>query len=237
MDPEQGVCIYYTRTEPLAANRALCLRYRQLLSAEERRRHRRFLFDRDRHIFLVAHALTRTVLGRWTGLPPEALQFETGEHGKPAIAAGAPGAEWSFNLSHTRGLVACAVTRAGEVGVDVERIDPGRDLQGVARRVFSKEEYRDWESRSGEDRCLRFFHYWTLKEAYIKAQGGGLGQPLRSIRFTIQSAGRADVSSPDPPPEGKRWQLTTCRPVPGHLLSVALCAPGQAEFALEEMVP
>ena len=37
-------------------------RYQGLLSADERQRHQAFHFDRDRHLYLVAHALLRTSL-------------------------------------------------------------------------------------------------------------------------------------------------------------------------------
>lgn len=110
-----------------------------------------------------------------------------------------------FNISHTRGLVVCAVS-SREVGVDVEEIRPFRE--SLMRRVCSPEEQvfvadgcyghdgqagaiccRHYEN-SGEPICLtresqeRFFRLWTLKESFVKTIGQGLKFPLRDITFS-----------------------------------------------------
>ncbi len=230
MSEPSGAHVYYTRiTEVPTA------RYLDWLSAEERARYRRFHFDVDREVFLMAHALVRAVLGEWAGLAPSALRFQTAENGKPAVAVGTSGEEIQFNLSHTRELVACAVSRACPLGVDVEGIDVERDVSGVARRVLSAVEHSDWNSRTGEARARRFFEYWTLKEAYIKALGVGLDQPLRDLTFTILPGGRATVSTAE---HDRPWLLRTYEPVDGVLLSVALqpVAP-EVPIRVEERTP
>ena len=224
--------IYYTRIPEASPSAA---RYLEWLSAEERARYRRFYFDADRHVFLMAHSLARSVLGEWSGVAPPVLRFETAENGKPAVAAGTCGEDLQFNLSHTHGLVACAVSRVCPLGVDVEGIDEERDVSGVARRVLSEAEYRDWDSRTGEARARRFFEYWTLKEAYIKALGVGLAQPLRELTFTIQPGGVATVSTAE---HGGPWLLRTYEPVGGYLLSVALqSTASEVRLRMEERTP
>ncbi len=232
MSEPSGAHVYYTRITELSPPAA---RYLDWLSAEERARYRRFHFDADREVFLMAHALVRSGLGERAGLAPSALRFQTAENGKPAVAVGTSGEEIQFNLSHTRELVACAVSRACPLGVDVEGIDVARDVSGVARRVLSETEYGDWNSRTGEARARRFFEYWTLKEAYIKALGVGLDQPLRDLTFTILPGGRATVSTAE---HGRPWLLRTYEPVNGVLLSVAL-PPVATEVPLrvEERTP
>jgi 4'-phosphopantetheinyl transferase len=232
MTEQSGAHVYYTRVTEVSPPAA---RYMDWLSAEERARYRRFRFDVDRQVFLMAHALVRSVLGEWAGVAPSALRFETAENGKPAVAVGTSGEDIQFNLSHTRGLVACAVSRVCPVGVDVEGIDVERDVSGVARRVLSQTEYHDWNARTGEARARRFFEYWTLKEAYIKALGVGLDQPLRDLTFTILPGGRATVSTPE---QGRAWLLRTYQPVDGYLLSVAL-RPAASEVSIraEERTP
>src|SRR4051794_4279939 len=84
------------------------------LSEAERARHARFRFDDDRHTYLVAHALVRSALAQLAGVEVGALGFVSGEHGRPEISAPAAALAFRFNLSHTRGLVACAFSR----GVD-----------------------------------------------------------------------------------------------------------------------
>lgn len=158
-------------------------RYRGLLSAEECARHDRFRFPRDRHHFLVAHALVRTTLARATGRDAASLTFTIGERGRPELDL--PDGEVSvrFNLSHTLGRVAVAVTASDDVGVDVERM---RDVNlGVAERHFAPSEAASLRALPADQQEARFFAYWTLKEAYIKARGLGLALPLDGFAFDL----------------------------------------------------
>src|SRR5439155_15428011 len=107
--------------------------------------------------------------------------------------------------SHTHGLVACAVTRGADVGLDVERIDRGVDARAIAARYFTEAEATFIESGPDGDPQLRFAEVWTLKEAFVKAVGRGLSHPLhefgfafegpRGIRFDAGAGARAEDSS------------------------------------------
>ena len=110
-------------------------------------------------------------------------------HGRPEILdrpAGVP--DLRFNLSHTDGLIACAVTIGREVGVDVEHV--GRRLtHDIAGRFFAPREVADLKSLPVAEQPRVFFDYWTLKEAYIKARGFGLALPLGDFAFRPRAAG------------------------------------------------
>jgi 4'-phosphopantetheinyl transferase len=208
------------------------------LSADERERHARFRFETDRDIYLVAHALVRRMLSRLTGAAPHELRFVAGEHGRPEIAAPEPAAAFRFNLSHTHGLVACAVTRAADIGVDVEYVERKVELLGVANHVFSPREIQGLVALSGGAQRERFFELWTLKEAYIKAIGKGLSAPLRSITF--------QPDRPDPVPvhfeaevedDHARWCLRRFQVGPLHRLALALAADRDAEIECREAGP
>jgi 4'-phosphopantetheinyl transferase len=228
---EGSADLFYLQTPAPPQHHA---RYLAWLSQEEQERFRRFRFEPDRQVFLAAHALVRWSLGQAAGVAPESLEFQTGKRGKPFVRPGTPASHWHFNLSHTRGLVACGLSRAGALGVDVERIDTKRNVDGVARRVLSQAEQSDWEARSGTDRAERFFRYWTLKEAYIKALGLGLDQPLGSVTFTIAEDGTATVSGR---PDASEWRLRTYETVPGYLISVAWPASVTVPLALQSNHP
>ena len=111
--------------------------YRALLSPEEHERMARLVFERDRRRFLLTRALVRTMLSRYAGVAPAEWAFIANVHGRPEILdrpRGVP--DLRFNLSHTEGLIACAVTIGREVGVDVEHIQR-RLTQDVAGRFFA----------------------------------------------------------------------------------------------------
>src|SRR5215813_3615442 len=91
----------------------------RLLSADEQRRHDRFAFAEDRRDYAAAHALLRRRLSAAVPIPPESWAFEAAPDGKPRLSTACRlDAPLSFNLSHTRGLVACAVAPGVDVGID-----------------------------------------------------------------------------------------------------------------------
>jgi 4'-phosphopantetheinyl transferase len=204
------------------------------LSEDERTRHARFRFESDRDIYLVAHALVRRLLSRICGAALDSFAFTAGEHGRPEISTPAHATGVRFNLSHTHGLVACAVARGAEIGVDVEYVERKVEIMSVANHVFSEAEVAGLAALGGEPQRERFFELWTLKEAYIKAIGKGLSAPLRAITF--------DPSQPDPVPvrfgaevadDASRWCLRRFDVGSQHRLALALAAGRDAEIRCE----
>ena len=194
-----------------------------LLSSDERARYSRFMFARDRRDYAAAHALLRTSLSRYAEVAPPSWRFREDPGGKPSLVADPAVPPLSFNLSHTHGLVACAVASA-DVGIDVQSVDRKVDDR-VARRFFSAREAADLRRcRSAALRATHFFDLWTLKEAYIKAIGRGLSHPLDTIVFTI---GDDDAITFTPPPEvdAASWSFRLFAPTDRHRLAVAVRAP------------
>jgi 4'-phosphopantetheinyl transferase len=152
-----------------------------VLGEDERARAARFVFDRHRRGYVAAHALKRLMLSAIGGMPPQFWTFETTRVGKPRIG---PMHGPSFNLSRSEGLVACAVSQDLEVGIDVEPVNRNAPFE-LARRHFTAEENRWINSLPQPERPLGFFRVWTLKEAYIKATGRGLAQPLHDFTFSF----------------------------------------------------
>lgn len=210
------------------------------LSEDERERHARFHYPEDRAIYLVAHALTRLSLARVLGREPAALSFSASERGRPELAG--PEAELAprlrFNLSHTHGLVACALTLEADVGVDVERLDRSIELVAVGKRVFSARELAGLHALAGEPQRARFFDLWTLKEAYVKAIGKGLSGPLQAISFSPDHPDPVpvafDASAEDAP---EAWCFRRCAVGPTHLIAVALRAGPAAAVSFRELAP
>jgi len=89
-----------------------------------------------------------------------------------------------FNTSHSDEYVICAITDAGRVGVDIERIRPF-DLSEIDQCLTADElEY----IRRASDSSDEFYRIWTSKESILKADGRGLAVDLREIKIEGQKA-------------------------------------------------
>jgi 4'-phosphopantetheinyl transferase len=222
LDPQE-VCLWYACTDQMPSTAELHA-LESLLSAEERTRQRRFLFERDRHQFLIAHALVRSVLSHYaTGVPAQAWKFASDPHGKPRIVAPAEFVRLHFNLAHTCGMAVCAVTWEREIGVDVEDVE-GREIDaGLFRYCLTPSELAHLESLPAEQRKEAFFDYWTLKEAYLKARGLGLALPLKAFSFQLDGDGPPRVAfSPQVRDDPQGWQFVHLRSTPRHRIAVAV---------------
>lgn len=164
------------------ADEADAARWRGRLSVEEQARSDCFVFAPDRLAYLAAHALARRVLAEHLGCPLEGLRFVAEANGKPRVWVGDDVAGVWFNLSHTRGMVAVAVSATVEPGVDVEALRRPMDL-AVAESVLTLEEQRWLFGLPTDEQPASFVRLWTLKEAYVKATGLGLSQALDAFWF------------------------------------------------------
>jgi 4'-phosphopantetheinyl transferase len=205
------------------------------LSSEERAICNRFYFAEDGHDYANAHDLLRTALSQVAPVEPSQWRFERIGHGKPVILpSGADGRNGgdppSFNLSHTRGLVACAIAQRIVVGVDIERTDRVQDVLELAERFFSPLEIATIRDRPDDAaRALAFVELWTLKEAFIKAIGVGLSQPLSSMTFVLSGCDLIEFTAPagfDP----RIWHFALFEPIPRVRLAVAACHPAPPRF-------
>ena len=193
-----------------------------LLCQEEQERMSRFVFEKDRRLYAAAHALVRRALSRYADVPVVAWRFARGAFGRPEISIPA-GLPLRFNLSHTRGLCACVVTRTIACGVDVEQARPLDDLLGLAQSSLSAREYAALLDAEGSQQKDRFYRYWTLKEAYIKARGLGLSLPLRSFSFLFEGGEAIQLAlDNEAQVRASDWQFHHRRVGPEYHLSVAL---------------
>lgn len=189
----------------------------------ERARAARFVRAVDRDTFVIARALLRTTLSAYGPTTPRAWRFETNPHGCPSVAAPQAGTpRLAFNLSHTTGLVALAVTRGRLVGVDVERVD--RVVrEDVAGRHFAPDEVRDLRALPADRQARAFFEYWTLKEAYIKARGMGLAIPLADFAFALAPPAAPVIRFVEGfDDRAERWQFWQAWPTVDHRLALAV---------------
>lgn len=113
-----------------------------------------------------------------------------------------------FSFSHCDGLVICAVSTAGPVGIDAEPVG-----QVVASDValYLNEAERDW---AGADPA-RFLALWTRKEATVKAAGA---RGLRELREVAIDGDRATF-------RGRTWFTAPVDAGPAHVSHLSAAEP------------
>jgi 4'-phosphopantetheinyl transferase len=199
----------------------------QLLSPEERERELRFHFERDRKQFVITRALVRSVLSRYAALAPAAWEFTASSHGRPQVVQEAA-RHLCFNLSHTAGLVVMAVSAAQDMGVDTENVAIRTAPLDVANSFFSTDEVAGLNALPFAQRQQRFFEYWTLKEAWIKARSMGLSIPLDQFSMDLGTEGRVSLQT-QLVAQPSTWQFFLLSVGNDHVLSA--CA--QQELPLQ----
>jgi 4'-phosphopantetheinyl transferase len=210
-----------TATPDQLADAGTRTRFLATLAADEKSRMTRFHSQETRDLFLLAHGLVRTTLSRCAPVDPAEWRFVSGPHGRPEIAA--PRSALRFNLSHTKGLAACAITDGCDVGIDVEHMSRSVATRSLSKRFFSERECADLDELSGEAEHIRFLEYWTLKEAYIKARGLGLAIPLDSFSFYRDRLDRWRITFDDRYEDDPgRWTFRSWRIGGVHQAALAL---------------
>jgi 4'-phosphopantetheinyl transferase len=105
-------------------------------------------------------------------------------------------------------LVAVAISRIGEIGIDAERVDWQFDFQPIVDTVFAASERLDIRQTRGQDASARFYELWTLKESYLKARGAALGSmDLSMFAFDRVDGNISLKCSPEFDRPGDRWQF------------------------------
>ncbi len=147
------------------------------LPPPERERAASFLREEPGRRWVAARWALRRVLENYLEEPAAEIALELGDNGKPRLRNG-DGIE--FNLSHSNGLALVAVAAGREVGVDVELIEPGRDLVALAERALDPDDVAAVRDASDAERPTVFYAAWTRHEARLKCLGTGLGASLQS---------------------------------------------------------
>jgi 4'-phosphopantetheinyl transferase len=208
---------------PAAVDAAERTRCHSVLDEGERTRRARFMRESDRDLYLIAHGQLRLSLSEVIAMPPGDWRFGAGPHGRPFISSPSARA-LHFSLSHSDGLVAIAIARTADVGVDVERTTRRVEFELVARRVFTAREIAWMDGRRD-----RFFVLWTLKEAYAKARGQGFAIDFRRIGFAEQDGQYAIDVDASLGHQGE-WQFEVTQPTPEHVCAVAIRPRAQITY-------
>ena len=172
---------------------------RRLLSVDERIRADRFMFERHRRQYIFAHAMLRLALSH---VAPDVAPTDWSFGGalrqlRLSLARGLTPLHFSLSHAERSSPASCLGIRPS--GVDVEPCHVGsrhcRPRFASSRRKRSRRCGGLPEPVATE----RFFDYWTLKEAYLKARGFGLNLPLTLSRCRCPGKPSRSASSPISP--------------------------------------
>jgi len=194
----------------------------EMLSSSEKERAARFHFSRDQLRYLACHISLRTLLARYLGLPAQTIKLENGQHGKPMLRSTEGAPSLHFNLSHAGDFCLLAFAQKHEVGVDLETLRPLADYKQIALRFFTDSEQQTLLSADQDQQLETFFRIWTCKEAFLKASGKGLQQPLKS--FELRAIGHAMPEVWTSQPQSSHlaeWRLLQFSPGPGLIGALA----------------
>lgn len=195
------------------------------LSRDEEERSSRYKFQVDKDRFVGARGILRAILSPYVDADPRSVEFEYGNHGKPAVKRA--GLELRFNVAHSHDLALYAIASKREIGVDVEHVRSVTDADEIVERYFTSAENAVYRALSKNQRPEAFFRIWTLKEAYLKALGSGLTQrPLNSFEISLPE------TRPPGTPQLERisrrngsWSFYTLTPRRGYVAAVAVDGP------------
>jgi 4'-phosphopantetheinyl transferase len=205
-------------------------RYVRLLSPEERARNRRYKDVAHSRCFVISRAILRLLIADRTGCPPEQILFDVERNGKPTLRY--PAAQISFNVSHSNELIVYAISGGGVFGIDVEKIAPIEDCDGIVRRFFARVE-REELALAPPDELLRWFYCcWVRKEAHLKATGVGLSGGLDKFAVSInprQPARFLDLQTEPDGPSG--WRLHHLEPAQGYVGALSMAGD---EFSMSD---
>ncbi len=169
--------------EPISE--ALLLKYLAALPYKEQIRLTKFSGVKWKNR-LISLALLYSELAIKTGEKSKNLRISRNTNGKPYLEEFS---QYKFNLSHSNDFIALAIARTNSIGLDIEKIDfSRRNLPRISARFFSSVENEALLKYKGKKYALMFYRLWTLKEAWVKANGEALIPNIRNIEFLIEES-------------------------------------------------
>ncbi|WP_018753428.1 4'-phosphopantetheinyl transferase family protein [Paenibacillus sanguinis] len=204
---EQNMFIYWVKI-PTGLSSTQIQDRLDLLDDEELAIYASYKVDFKKVEFLVGRCLAKMALGQLLHVQPSDISFSKNEFGKLFVKnqSGPP----YFNLSHTDGMVVCAVSASGEMGIDVEKTL--NDYFDLMKYVYVPEEI-DWVNAKCDvsTKLYAFYQLWTRKEAVMKAVGKGFSLPPLSFSIPFHEEQACD----------HEFYYYTFEPMTGYLISVA----------------
>lgn len=198
------------------------------LSEDELARANRFYFEKDRRNFIAARTILREILGAYLSVSPSQLLFQYAAKGKPELSDQA----LQFNLSHSKNWAVYAISKTMPVGIDIEAIAENKEIDDIARRFFSPEEFEEINHLQGKNKLQAFYNGWTRKEALLKGIGEGLHYSLAKVVVNLaDDIAQQTIILTENSLKKSQWNLYSLTPIEGFAL--ALAVNGKVEKLIE----
>ncbi|KAH0777688.1 hypothetical protein KY290_009099 [Solanum tuberosum] len=146
----------------------------------------------DRKRALVSRLLQYALIHQVLGIPYNKIVIRRTAEGKPYLECDKPNLElpnFNFNASHHGDFVAIASEPVCLVGLDVvsQTIPEKESVEEFIQSFSSYFSRLEWFNiiNAGSSRQIlcEFYRYWSVKEAFVKAIGAGVGHKLDTIEF------------------------------------------------------
>jgi 4'-phosphopantetheinyl transferase len=143
--------------------------FKRQLGGSETDRLLSFVRPERRRQFLLGRILLRFAVSHLTGLPVDAIGVvERPDNAPRLVFPDAQHLKPNFSLSHSRNWVACVVSCAVTLGLDIEVNDPARDIDEMSEIVFHPNARLRLSALSRAERVASFYDLWCEKEALHK---------------------------------------------------------------------
>ena len=138
-----------------------------------------------------------------------------------------------FNLSHTRGMVACAVIRELEIGVDVESATRRLQHRDLAERFFGEDELRALRAMAPESKPCGSSSSGPSR-SYLQGRRPRDLDPAPRLPVPDLVAGppRLRFDPARVPDDAASWQFALHHPRHSHMLAVAIRRPDRRELGI-----
>lgn len=152
-----------------------------LLHENEKNRAKRILTDNDRRLFIECRLMLKLLLSKLLGVKTENIEIIEGVNGKPYLKL----QDIFFNVSHSCDCFVIAITKLGQIGVDIEPRNRIVEYSKIKNILFSQGELKSFENLENDLRQQAILNLWTRKESFFKALGSGLTSPLKEVDVTF----------------------------------------------------
>ncbi|CAK9149212.1 unnamed protein product [Ilex paraguariensis] len=203
----------------------------------------RFVKMEDRKRALASRLLQYALVHEILRLPFDEITIKRTVEGKPYLESDKVNLNFpnfNFNVSHHGDYVAIASEPVCLVGLDIvchflpEKETVPEFIQNFSA-YFSTLEWNDIINPGNCDEMLnKFYRYWSLKEAYIKAIGTGVGYRLDSVEFHHNNWTNIFVKIDGR--ELKDWRFWLFELEKSHVVSIAKGHPGIATESYKKML-